>query len=409
MENKKLTALDIKGQHVEEMATALLDMIEKNDISWTKGWSTCNRAFKNYITNKEYRGGSNLFTLWMSTLFMPMVLEQPRSHYYVTSKQAFDLGWKLKKECKSWSKDNEQRREKLTQLREKFETLTDEKEKEELKKQINDLRIEIYKHRIWEEIIYFEFTMFRIITKEVDGETKYFREDLKYIQDDYIVVRTKEVTKDYVDKYHYQIDKVIKSISTRYYTVAPIEFFEGEKKLKNRSLEFKEYDTKKTNEDAWKILNNYFEREQIKVNEERQNEAYYCVTTDSITLPKIEQFENELEAIATTAHEAGHSTGAKNRLNRGLEKTADKSSCYAKEELVAEMTSLFFLIDLGILDDIRLGKALAYLKAYLKHVREDNEQNNLIYGINNAHKAFDFIVNGKSSQEESNEENEREN
>lgn len=392
---KKITAIDVKGKAIEYMVDALLEMIEKNEVNWTKGWSTSNGTYRNYVNNKPYRGGSNLFTLWLSTIISPTILGEVRSKYYITQKQAFDLGWKLKDEVKSWSKDNQERREKIDKLKNKLVSLKDEEKIKEIKGEIKELNKEIYKHKIWEEIIYFNFTIYQIVSKD----DKWYRQDLVYDKKlkDYKVVREKEVDEEYAKKHSDAIDKPKKGISTRFYTIAPIEYFKGEKTIKGRKTKPESFETKKTSE-VWNILYKYFDREGINVNEERSNEAFYDIVSDSITLPEISQFVNEKEALATTAHEASHSTGAKDRLNRkyGTYGTPE----YAKEELVAEIGSLFFMQEQGMLDEQILGKTLSYLKSYLNFIKDGNQKNNLIYGINNGKKAYDFISNNGDYQDE---------
>ena len=89
----------------------------------------------------------------------------------------------------------------------------------------------------------------------------------------------------------------------------------------------------------------------------RADRANYNWQTDIINLPEKDQFASADAYYATAFHEAGHSTGHKYRLNRepaqhlGGWQFGDK--IYAREELVAEMTSALLQAD----DRDRVGRA----------------------------------------------------
>ena len=82
---------------------------------------------------------------------------------------------------------------------------------------------------------------------------------------------------------------------------------------------------------------------------ERGNEAFYSPTTDEIVLPESKKFYDEYSYYATQLHEISHSTGSKDRLNRNID-FKDKKS-YAREELVAEISSSFLMAKLGIVPE----------------------------------------------------------
>lgn len=97
--------------------------------------------------------------------------------------------------------------------------------------------------------------------------------------------------------------------------------------------------------------------------------AYYSLSTDSITCPLKEQFANPKNYYGTMLHEMAHSTGAADRLNRfelmGRDKTA-----YAREELVAELTSAFVGLTLGTQVSID-NQNLVYVKSWMKRITDD--------------------------------------
>lgn len=84
------------------------------------------------------------------------------------------------------------------------------------------------------------------------------------------------------------------------------------------------------------------------VSEERGDDAYYAPALDRIVVPQRSQFSSGLSMARVLLHEQGHATGAKSRLDRGLELTGQDRDAYAREELTAELSSLFTANELGI-------------------------------------------------------------
>lgn len=97
--------------------------------------------------------------------------------------------------------------------------------------------------------------------------------------------------------------------------------------------------------------------------------ACYSPVSDTITMPRPEQFADAPGYYATLAHEHGHWTGAKSRLDRDLSGRFGSQS-YAMEELVAELTAVFVCAELGIVATPREDHA-AYLANWLGALRED--------------------------------------
>jgi antirestriction protein ArdC len=65
-------------------------------------------------------------------------------------------------------------------------------------------------------------------------------------------------------------------------------------------------------------------------------------------MPARECFVDEAHYYSTALHELAHWTGAKGRLDRTSEKGAFGTPEYAKEEIRADMASLFLSAELGI-------------------------------------------------------------
>ena len=121
---------------------------------------------------------------------------------------------------------------------------------------------------------------------------------------------------------------------------------------------------------------------------ERGNEAFYSPTTDEIVLPESKKFYDEYSYYATQLHEISHSTGSKDRLNRNID-FKDKKS-YAREELVAEISSSFLMAKLGIIPESEdYNNHKSYIQSWIS-ILED-KPNELFKAINESNKVYDYI------------------
>jgi antirestriction protein ArdC len=80
--------------------------------------------------------------------------------------------------------------------------------------------------------------------------------------------------------------------------------------------------------------------------------AFYSVSHDFVQVPRPEAYFEPINWHRTALHEISHWVGAANRLGRDLS-GAFGSALYAKEELIAEMTSAFVCASLGIVPTVR--------------------------------------------------------
>ena len=121
---------------------------------------------------------------------------------------------------------------------------------------------------------------------------------------------------------------------------------------------------------------------------ERGNEAYYSPTTDEIVLPESKKFYDEYSYYATQLHEISHSTGSKDRLNRNID-FKDKKS-YAREELVAEISSSFLMAKLGIVPESEdYNNHKSYIQSWIS-ILED-KPNESFKAVNESNKVYDYI------------------
>lgn len=109
---------------------------------------------------------------------------------------------------------------------------------------------------------------------------------------------------------------------------------------------------------------------------------------DKIRMPLREQFKGEAEPFySTILHELSHWSGAKHRLNRDLWGVFGERA-YAKEELIAELSSAFCCAALGF--SKTMSHNSAYLKSWLGIMKEDNKA--IVKAAFHAQKAADYIL-----------------
>jgi len=116
------------------------------------------------------------------------------------------------------------------------------------------------------------------------------------------------------------------------------------------------------------------------------NRAFYQPAGDYIQVPPQPAFHHQIDFYRTAYHELGHWTGAKHRLARDHSGRFG-SHPYAREELVAEMSSAFICAALGITPTVRHTD---YLASWLEVLKEDNHA--IFRAASQASKAADFIL-----------------
>jgi antirestriction protein ArdC len=123
---------------------------------------------------------------------------------------------------------------------------------------------------------------------------------------------------------------------------------------------------------------------------DQPDRAFYNRLTDTIHLPPRAAFDSAGSYYGTALHETAHWTGAPERLNR---ETLNNSHGfgdieYAKEELRAELASVFLMAERGIPHNYD-GHA-AYLGSWLTALREDKHE--IFRAARDAHKAADLLI-----------------
>ena len=120
--------------------------------------------------------------------------------------------------------------------------------------------------------------------------------------------------------------------------------------------------------------------------------SHYLSDRDEIHVPPIDMFKSITAYYSTVAHEIGHSTGHQSRLNRKFGTTKDTKE-YAREELVAELTSVFLSQELGIqIPPKELANHQEYLRGWDSQLNVLTEKPEELYAIiTDAEKATKYI------------------
>jgi antirestriction protein ArdC len=127
----------------------------------------------------------------------------------------------------------------------------------------------------------------------------------------------------------------------------------------------------------------------LRVDFIQQNSAFYTPLFDSVTMPALNQFREITGLLSVLLHEIGHATGHPKRLDRKLfNKYGTKG--YAKEELVAELISVYVLYRLGYDYDPLLENTTAYIQSWLKRLKEDKKH--LFYAAKQAEDAANYLL-----------------
>ena len=125
---------------------------------------------------------------------------------------------------------------------------------------------------------------------------------------------------------------------------------------------------------------------------DQKNRNYYQLSTDCVHVMPREDFKTLGNFYATVAHEIAHSTGAEHRMNRDGIVRSDGfgGEIYAKEELRAEMASMFLAQEYGVAP----GKEhyenhVAYLQNWAEVIEKDPDE--LFRAAAEAQKITDYI------------------
>jgi len=120
---------------------------------------------------------------------------------------------------------------------------------------------------------------------------------------------------------------------------------------------------------------------------DQADRAFYSVTLDEIHLPARAAFSDIGNFYSTALHELGHWTGHSSRLNREFG-TSRGSDLYAKEELRAELASLFLADRLGI--PFEVGNHAAYVSLWIDTLK--NDKNEIFRAAKDAEGIVEYVM-----------------
>jgi antirestriction protein ArdC len=130
------------------------------------------------------------------------------------------------------------------------------------------------------------------------------------------------------------------------------------------------------------------------------NDAWYDPSSDTVNVPVIKKFKDNVSYYGTVFHELIHSTGHASRLNRKevTEKTVFGSPTYSQEELTAEIGACFLLSFAGVAKQFHITNSAAYIQGWLQKLH--NDKRFIIHASTYAQKATDFILNMKPDDQQ---------
>lgn len=127
-----------------------------------------------------------------------------------------------------------------------------------------------------------------------------------------------------------------------------------------------------------------------KIAHDQNDRAFYSRSADRIHLPPDAAFKTAADYYGTALHELAHWSGHPERLNR---QTLNESyrfgdANYAKEELRAELASVFLAAERGIPHNPE--QHAAYVGSWIKALSED--KNEIFRAAKDAHRAADYLL-----------------
>jgi antirestriction protein ArdC len=147
-----------------------------------------------------------------------------------------------------------------------------------------------------------------------------------------------------------------------------------------------EYSSFEAIESAEKIL----DHSGARIAHDQADRAFYSRASDSIHLPARDAFKDPAGYYGTALHELAHWTGHPSRLNRQTlnETYRFGDTNYAKEELRAELASVFLAAERGIPHDP--AQHAAYVGSWISALKQD--KNEIFRAAHDASAATDFLL-----------------
>lgn len=130
----------------------------------------------------------------------------------------------------------------------------------------------------------------------------------------------------------------------------------------------------------------------LTVKIQQTNKPHYNFVKDEVVLPAEGQWKTKEAFQLTSLHELSHATGHESRLNRSLnEINKFASEKYAKEEITAEIATLFTLSKFNIKEEVVMKESSAdYITSWANKLIENPKE--IIQAINDASKVSDYLT-----------------
>lgn len=337
----------------KELVEKVIELIENNESAWQKTWSKLrgNSMPYNPITNKDYRG-ANLFFLKVQQE-LELNTDDPR---WCTYKQAQAAGYQVVKGSKGSQIIYYDIETNLTENNKKVKEIKGATEKAkfyEIVKFFSD------KHPVHKAGI-------NSVADDVKG----------YIvggQSERLEILTSRLNK--ITGSHFSLDT---NFFTRGYTVFNYSQMDNVPELIIETRPQIE-----VHEQSQAILDN----STAKIFHDQLDRNYYSPPDHEIHLTLPESFESRDAYYSTALHELAH-WSKNDGVERNFENKQGDFDDYSREELRAEMASIFMGGELGL--DLNLKNHSAYVGHYLKILKEDH--NEFYKAIADAEKISDHLV-----------------
>lgn len=188
-------------------------------------------------------------------------------------------------------------------------------------------------------------------------------------------------------------DRYMKVFNIRNYKVFNIDQCEGlDSKIPQVEEEIEEV-TLEPIEVADEVVKSYVDKDGNLVIDHKDNSgAFYRPMTDSINMPLMDLFVDADSYYKTLFHEMAHATGHEDRLNRKtlVETNGFGTETYSREELVAEITSMYMVGYLGLNPKDNTNNSQAYINGWIQHLTKKPQE--IATAMTQASKAFTLIT-----------------
>jgi len=340
----------------QELTDKLVQSLEQGQIPWNKPWVGQGLP-RNMETGREYRGGNRFMLL----------LEQAGRGYadprYGTVKQINALGGRVKKGERGLSVE-------LWKEQPFYE-------RKDISVTLNGMRVKVFAEKNG---------MAQVgVPTDKDATLRVKTSDL----------RVEQRTKDGQQDLSWAKARELDTWTARVHTVFNVAQCDG---LKIEPLApAPNFDTVARGESIKAAM----EKDGLKFAEHPKH-AFYSPKRDEVSLPPRGAFNSEpgkddgaARYYGTLLHEIGHATGAAHRLNREGITGGHRfgSEGYAKEELRAEMFSMFAAAQTGIPYDGE--RHTAYVQDWAKVLK--NDKNEIFRAAAEAGKAVDYVLDKEQS------------